>query len=109
MLEAEDAIPMMRPLTAKEKEFDYFLEICGGFLMTGGQDVSPSVYHAKKEAWCGSCCELRDEMEQYILKGAVDRDKSVLGICRGIQFTSLSWAFNGIRNFLMRQMKTAER
>ena len=43
------------------------------------------------------------------LKGAVDRDKSVLGICRGIQFMSLSWAFNGIRNFLMRQMKTAER
>ena len=109
MLEAEDAIPMMLPLTAKEKELDYFLEICGGFLMTGGQDVSPSVYHAKKEAWCGSCCELRHEMEQYILKGAVDRDKFVLGICRGIQFMSLSWAFNGIRNFLMRQMKTAER
>ena len=85
---------MMLSLTAKEKELDYFLEICGGFLMTGGQDVSPSVY---------------DEMEQYILKGAVDRDKSVLGICRGIQFMSLSWAFNGIRNFLMRQMKTAER
>ena len=79
MLEAEDAIPMMLPLTAKDKELDYFLEICGGFLMTGGQDVSPSVYHAKKEAWCGSCCELRDEMEQYILKGAVDRDKFVVG------------------------------
>ena len=42
MLEAEDAIPMMLPLTAKEKELDYFLEMCGGFLMTGGQDVSPS-------------------------------------------------------------------
>ena len=49
MLEAEDAIPMMLPLTAKEKELDYFLEICGGFLMTGGQDVSPSVYHAKRK------------------------------------------------------------
>ena len=92
MLEAEDAIPMMLPLTAKEKELDYFLEMCGGFLMTGGQDVSPSVYHAKKEAWCGSCCELRDEMEQYILKGAVDRDKFVLGICRGIQFiVGIQW------------------
>ena len=70
---------MMLPLTAKEKKLDYFLEICGRFLMTGGQDVSPSVYHVKKEAWCGSCCELRDEMEQYILKGAVDRDKSCFG------------------------------
>ena len=48
--------------------------------------MSPSVYHAGKEPWCGSCCELRDEMEQYILNGAVEQDKSVLGICRGIQF-----------------------
>ena len=55
---------MMLPLTANEKELDYFLEICGGFLLTGGHDVSPSVYHEKKKSWCGSCCELRDEMEQ---------------------------------------------
>lgn len=49
MLEAENAIPMMLPLTANEKELDYFLEICGGFLLTDGHDVSPSVYHEKKE------------------------------------------------------------
>ncbi len=86
MLEAENAIPMMLPLTAKEKELDFFLEICGGFLLTGGHDVSPSVYHTKKQAWCGSCCELRDKMEAYILKAAVEMDKAVFGICRGIQF-----------------------
>lgn len=33
-------------------------------MLTGGHDVSPSVYHEKKKSWCGSCCELRDEMEQ---------------------------------------------
>ena len=86
MLEAHNAVPMMLPLTANENELDYFLEICGGFLLTGGHDVSPSVYHANKEAWCGECCKLRDEMEQYILKHAVKSDKSVLGICRGVQF-----------------------
>ena len=86
MLEAENAIPLMLPLTTKAKELDYFLELCGGFLLTGGHDVSPSVYHASKEPWCGSCCEPRDEMEQYILNGAVERNKSVLGICRGLQF-----------------------
>ncbi|MDO4842375.1 MAG: gamma-glutamyl-gamma-aminobutyrate hydrolase family protein [Phoenicibacter congonensis] len=86
MLEAQNAIPLMLPLTSNEHELDYFLEICGGFLLTGGHDVSPSVYHANKESWCGECCELRDEMEHYILKHAVDSDKSVLGICRGVQF-----------------------
>lgn len=86
MLEEENAIPLMLPLTSKTKELDYFLEICGGFLLTGGHDVSPSVYNAEKKPWCGSCCKLRDEMEKYILKNAVAMDKSVLGICRGIQF-----------------------
>ena len=33
-------------------------------MLTDGHDVSPSVYHEKKKSWCGSCCELRDEMEQ---------------------------------------------
>ena len=86
MLEAEGAIPIMLPLTSKAEELDYFLEICGGFLLTGGHDVSPSVYHAAKEPWCGLCCELRDEMERHILIRAVEQNKSVLGICRGIQF-----------------------
>ncbi len=86
MLEAENAIPLMLPLTSKTEELEYFLEICGGFLLTGGHDVSPSVYHDERKPWCGPCCELRDEMEQYILKNAAEADKSVLGICRGIQF-----------------------
>lgn len=86
MLEMENAIPLMLPLSSEPEELNYFLEICGGFLLTGGHDVSPSVYHADHKPWCGSCCELRDDMERYILRKAVKMDKSVLGICRGIQF-----------------------
>ena len=85
MLEAAGAVPVMLPLTSNKDELDYFLEICGGFLLTGGHDVSPSLYGAQEEIWCGSCCGERDEMEEYILKCAVDRGRSVLGICRGIQ------------------------
>lgn len=91
MLEAENAIPLMLPLTSKAEELDFFLEICGGFLLTGGQDVSPSVYHAARKPWCGSCCELRDEMERYLLNRIVEQDKSALGICRGIQFMNVCY------------------
>lgn len=91
MLEAENAIPLMLPLTSKAEELDFFLEICGGFLLTGGQDVSPSVYHAARKPWCGSCCELRDEMERYLLNRIVEQDKAALGICRGIQFMNVCY------------------
>ncbi len=85
MLEEAGAIPLMLPLTSSAQELDYFLDICGAFLLTGGHDVSPATYHSPKETWCGPCCELRDEMDRYILEAAIEENKSVLGICRGIQ------------------------
>ena len=91
MLETENAIPLMLPLTSKKEELDFFLEICGGFLLTGGQDVSPHIYQSEKKEWCGNSCPLRDTMEHYILTQAVAEDKSVLGICRGIQFMNASY------------------
>lgn len=50
MLEEENAIPMMLPLTSNADELDFFLEICGGFLLTGGHDVSPYIYQSEKKA-----------------------------------------------------------
>lgn len=90
-LEAEGAIPFMLPLTSNPEELDYFLEICGGFLFTGGQDVSPSLYQEERKDWCGTCCVLRDEMEVYLLKRAVKQGKSVLGICRGLQIMNVCY------------------
>lgn len=44
MLEEQGAVPLMMPLTTDTGILDYFLSACGGFLLTGGQDVSPSLY-----------------------------------------------------------------
>lgn len=89
MLESEGAIPIILPLTDNKAELDFFLEICEGFLLTGGQDVSPVLYNAEKSPLCGKECSERDNMEAYILDNAVKLDKSVLGICRGIQFMNV--------------------
>lgn len=91
MLEAENAAPLMLPLTANPEELDVFLKLCDGFLLTGGHDVSPALYREERKEECGSCCEIRDEMEAYLLKKAVEQEKSVLGICRGIQFMNVCY------------------
>lgn len=93
MLEAAGAVPIIMPLTTNEGELDYFLKICGGFLLTGGHDVAPSVYGAEKSPLCGETNAERDRMDSYILKKAVAENKSVLGICRGIQL--MNAAFGG--------------
>lgn len=60
--------------------------MCDGFLFTGGHDVSPELYNEKPLDGSVSSCVKRDKMELYILKKAIQLDKPILGICRGIQF-----------------------
>lgn len=91
VLQREGGIPMMLPLTTDETELDYFLESCDGFVLTGGHDVSPSMYLQTPLPVCGITSPLRDQMDAYILKGAVERDKAVLGICRGLQLMNAAY------------------
>lgn len=92
-LEEQGAVVLMPALTDRKDELDYFLESCDGFVLTGGHDVSPELYREERSPLCGATSLLRDRMDAYILKGAADRDKAVLGICRGIQL--MNAAFGG--------------
>lgn len=85
-IEQSGGIPVMLPLTSDKAELKQLADICDGFLFTGGQDVSPSVYNEHPSKMCGECCIERDEMEAELFGLAFEMDKSVLGICRGIQF-----------------------
>ncbi len=79
-------IPIVFPFTTDEQELKQLIEMCDGFLFTGGQDVSPEIYHEKPLEGLVECCEKRDRMEAIVLKEAMTADKPILGICRGIQF-----------------------
>ena len=79
-------IPIMLPLTEDKGDLEQAAELCDGFLLTGGHDVSPEIYGEKPLDGKVSSNRKRDEMELYILRKALESDKPVLGICRGIQF-----------------------
>lgn len=85
MLEEAGAVPLILPLTDSQRELDCLFNLCGGFLLTGGQDVSPSLYGEERSPLCGEVSFERDVMDSYILKRAVNEDKPIFGICRGIQ------------------------
>lgn len=84
-LEEQGAVTMILPLTDNEDILDYFVALCDGFLLTGGHDVSPLIYNENKSDYCGMVCDIRDKMDRYILLKAIETNKAVLGICRGIQ------------------------
>lgn len=79
-------IPLMLPLTCNRDTICQLVDMCDGFLFTGGQDVSPEMYGEEKSPKCQECCPERDKMEMILLEEALKSDKSILGICRGIQF-----------------------
>ena len=85
-VEQAGGVPIMLPLTDEDAVLRQLVELCDGFLLTGGQDVSPALYGAAPSPQCGETCPRRDAMEKVLLPLALAQNKPVLGICRGIQF-----------------------
>lgn len=54
-------------------------------VLTGGTDVTPSLYGAESQAETEEPDSERDAMESGLLREALDRDLPVLAICRGMQ------------------------
>ena len=81
MLEAAGALPLMMPLTGEEGTLAYYLETCDGFIIPGGQDVSPEVYGCEKLDVCGVNVPERDRMDGIILREAERRWAREYGHC----------------------------
>ncbi|MCD7731407.1 MAG: gamma-glutamyl-gamma-aminobutyrate hydrolase family protein [Oscillospiraceae bacterium] len=88
-IRAAGAIPVMLPLHSGIEDAAEVFEMCDGLLLTGGHDVSPSLYNEEKKDACGAVCEARDTIELALYKKALERNKPVLGICRGIQLINV--------------------
>ena len=85
-IKAAGGIPVVLPLEISEEDANRIVETCDGFLFTGGQDVSPELYGTKDATGTIIPSPERDKMETLLLEKALQADKAVLGICRGLQF-----------------------
>lgn len=56
-----------------------------GLLLAGGADIDPNRYGAELSLDTGPVNFERDAFELSLLRGALDKDLPVLGICRGMQ------------------------
>ena len=87
-IRAAGGLPVVLPIEMSEKDADQIVETCDGFLFTGGQDVAPELYEEKVAPSIVSSPE-RDKLETLLLSKALQADKAVLGICRGLQFINV--------------------
>ena len=86
-IKAAGGIPIVLPIDMTEADAAQIVETCDGFLFTGGQDVTPEVYGVKDDTIVPS--PERDKLETLVLSKALQSDKAILGICRGLQFINV--------------------
>lgn len=84
-LEEAGALPVSLPLSTDPEELRELAERMDAFVFTGGIDVSPRRYGEDPIPEMGEVHPRRDEMEARLLPLVMERGKSILCICRGIQ------------------------
>lgn len=85
-IKAAGGIPVVLPIEMSEADADRIVETCDGFLFTGGQDVAPELYGTKDATGTVVPSPERDNLETLLLSKALQADKAIFGICRGLQF-----------------------
>ena len=85
-VKAAGGVPVVLPIEMSEEDANRIVETCDGFLFTGGQDVTPELYGMKDATGTIVPSPERDRLETLLLEKALQDDKTVLGICRGLQF-----------------------
>lgn len=85
-IQAAGGIPLVLPIRSDRPSAERLAALCDGFLFTGGQDVSPSVYGMEDKTGTVVSSPERDALETLLFPLAFQTGKPILGICRGLQF-----------------------
>ncbi len=89
-LESAGLIPIVAPPLASEESAHAILSRVDGLLLTGGEDVEPTLYGQPRSANCGEANLPRDRTEIALIKAAREMRKPILAICRGLQVLNVA-------------------
>ena len=89
-ISAADALPILLPASEDASVVSSYAQMCAGLLLSGGDDVDPSVYGEAQSWQCGSISPLRDAFELALCREFLRLKKPILAICRGIQVLNVA-------------------
>ncbi|WP_238884716.1 gamma-glutamyl-gamma-aminobutyrate hydrolase family protein [Clostridium sp. YIM B02551] len=79
------AIPIILPVINDEDYIEEIISSLDGVVLSGGGDINPLYYGEEPKPLQGSISAARDEFDLRVIKNALNFNKGILGICRGIQ------------------------
>ncbi|HEY5153011.1 MAG TPA: gamma-glutamyl-gamma-aminobutyrate hydrolase family protein [Candidatus Saccharimonadales bacterium] len=95
--------PFIIPLTDDETALRRLYDACDGLVMSGGNDLDSATYNmppspkklkASKHPLLSRISPRRDRQEVRLIRWALDDNKPVLGICRGMQMLNVALGGN---------------
>ena len=82
--EVAGCLPLIIPSDPRYVAVDELVDLCDGFLLTGGRpNVHPSEYGEEETPAHGAFDRGRDAITLPLSRACVDRGQPFLGICRG--------------------------
>lgn len=91
-VEKAGGVGLMIPHTKDKKIMRMIVELCDGFIFTGGHDIDPRLYGEKESAYVSMSTGYspeRDEFETTFYPLVKEMNKPILAICRGFQIINV--------------------
>ncbi|MCT1227012.1 gamma-glutamyl-gamma-aminobutyrate hydrolase family protein [Lactococcus lactis] len=73
----------------KTENIKNYLTLVDKIVLTGWADVSPYLYGEEPNAKLGTTDPIRDHFELATIKAALEANKPILGVCRGLQLLNV--------------------
>jgi putative glutamine amidotransferase len=84
--EVSEALPLLIPSDPRYVAVNELLEVCDGFLLTGGRpNVHPEEYGEHETPAHGAFDRGRDAVALPLVRACIERGQPFLGVCRGFQ------------------------
>lgn len=88
-VEKVKGIPIMIPVVSSEFILNSFIDICNGFIFTGGIDINPIYYGENPYPKLGMINSKLDEFQLKLMREVLKSKKPFLAICRGMQILNV--------------------
>lgn len=89
-VEKAGGVPVVIPVNTNVENIKAQVEAMDGIIISGGEDVNPIIYKEEPVKELGYIYPTIDEFDIEAINVALELDKPILGICRGLQVLNVA-------------------
>jgi gamma-glutamyl-gamma-aminobutyrate hydrolase PuuD len=88
-VERAGGVPVLLPIVVEPEDIDRQLDLIDGLVLTGGADLTPRLYGARRHRKTRTMRRERQTYDLELARAAIRRKLPILGICGGLQLVNV--------------------